>query len=297
MEQTIDTSAKDIDQAHTKRLAFAKHLYLLAESSYKLPPPNKFVSLLNLHDAVELFLCTACDYLAANTKSKIQFEEYFDSINKKLEPKQLELRLAMQRMNKARVALKHHMTFPSNDDLNEFIVNTKEFLTTNTKLVFERSLEEVSLMEFVSPEIVRLHLNNAIEHNTKGLTKEALAEIAKAWKELLFFHTTLMQTHGFMQKRSFRFRYGSNVDSEIEKFSNYTVESISDLSDSLKLIALGIDYRKYLRLVHGLPIANQSEGGQWYITFIGNLSNFSKEDIQWKINFLSETAIALSDFN
>jgi len=99
-----------------------------------------------MHDAVELFLQLASEYLNAGT-AHLVFMDYWDILNKKLAADELEQKESMRRLNKARVALKHHGTFPSDLDIESFRASTTSFFQDNTRLVFSVTLEEVSLIE------------------------------------------------------------------------------------------------------------------------------------------------------
>jgi hypothetical protein len=107
-----------------------------------------------MHDAVELFLQLSSEHLNVGTGHP-GFMDYWDVLNVKLAPKELEQKESMRRLNKARVALKHHGTFPSNLDIESFRVSTTNFFQENTPLVFGVALDDISLIEFVNPDSSR----------------------------------------------------------------------------------------------------------------------------------------------
>jgi len=115
-----------LDHTVVKRLAFTKYLYQTAVAQSRAPSPLSCASLLTMHDAVELFLQLASEHLNAGSGHP-GFMDYWDILNKKLDPNELEQKESMRRLNKARVALKHHGTFPSDLDIEAFRASVTAF--------------------------------------------------------------------------------------------------------------------------------------------------------------------------
>src|SRR6266571_312990 len=89
-----------------RRLALIRHLYRLGVVQSRLPAPLSAISILIFHDGVELFLQLASEALDAETKSKMEFMDYWGPISKKLPGGELGMNEAMRRLNKARVGFK-----------------------------------------------------------------------------------------------------------------------------------------------------------------------------------------------
>ena len=164
-----------------RRLAFVKYLYQLGIGQSRSPEPFAAAALLTFHDAIELFLQLASEYCNVG-KGHPAFLEYWDFINPKLEGGELAQKESMRRLNKARVALKHHGTLPSKLDLEAFRAATVGFFADNTPLVFGVELAEVSMVEFVQPEKARNHLAMA-----QQATKESELEVARENVALAFY--------------------------------------------------------------------------------------------------------------
>src|ERR1043165_1201358 len=109
----------------TRRLAFAKYLHNLGVVQSKLPSPIGAAAILMFHDAVEFFLQIASEHLNVG-KPQLNFIDYWDLLSSHL-PEPLSHKEAMRRMNKSRVALKHHGTTPSTEDIRAFRESTSEF--------------------------------------------------------------------------------------------------------------------------------------------------------------------------
>ena len=144
----------------TRRLAFIKYIYQTAIAQSHAPSPLSSASLLMMHDAIELFLQLASEHLNVGAKQP-GFMDYWDILNKKLAPNEVERKESMRRLNKARVALKHNGIFPSELDIESFRASTTNFFDDNTPIVFNVDLNDISLIEFVPLESSREKLNEA----------------------------------------------------------------------------------------------------------------------------------------
>jgi hypothetical protein len=118
-----------------RRLAFIRYLYRLGVEQSNAPEALAPAAVLTFHDSIELFFQLASEVLNAGG-SDLPFMKYFDALDDKLKPRTLGQRHSVQRMNKARVAIKHHGTMPSRADVEVFRVNVADFFAENTPLVF-----------------------------------------------------------------------------------------------------------------------------------------------------------------
>src|SRR5436190_6993444 len=119
-----------------QRLAFAKYLLAVGRAQVRQPEPLAAAGLLALHDAIEFANHVASEHLAATLSPRAQFLDYWDALDKVLNPRVLPERTAMERLNKARVALKHHGTMPSRLDLDSFAETAQRFFANMFPLVF-----------------------------------------------------------------------------------------------------------------------------------------------------------------
>ncbi len=93
-----------------KRLSLIKKFYQHAiEYSHK-PDPLNSISILMFHDSIELFLVLSAEFLDPTIKKNVQFNEYFEKINQKLNGDQLTQKKSIIKLNQARVSFKHYGT-------------------------------------------------------------------------------------------------------------------------------------------------------------------------------------------
>lgn len=138
-----------ISQVILKRLSFIKYLYQLGIRQSRQKTPQDSISILMFHDSIELFLQLSTEYLNASTQTNINFMEYWGIINQKLQGQQLSQKNQMNRLNKARVNLKHHGLLLNESDIESFRVNTSDFFSDNCSIVFEINFSEISLIDLI----------------------------------------------------------------------------------------------------------------------------------------------------
>lgn len=173
-----------ISPEQTRRLAFIKYLVTIGNQQVKQPEPLASAALLTFHDAVELFLQLTSEHVNAGS-SQPNFMDYWGLINPKLVPDELPQRESMRRMNKARVALKHHGTLPSRFDLEDFNASVNRFFEQSTPLVFGVSLDSVSLVDFVACDEAKASLQQATAALEAGDLRKGIEACAEAFDDLI----------------------------------------------------------------------------------------------------------------
>jgi hypothetical protein len=297
-----------LDHTTVTRLAFIRYLYQTGLTQSRAPSPLSCASLLTMHDAVELFLQLASEHLNVGTSNQA-FMDYWDVLNAKLTPKVLEQKESMRRLNKARVALKHHGTFPSDLDIEAFHLSTTSFFRDNTLLVFGIALDNISLIEFVNPNSSRQRLKDAQDQIQNGDTLAALDNVAVAFSEMIAdyedrkrsqYHTS---PFFFGQRMTFfnSFFMGlsrSPSDRKLAEFVDTVKESIESMQNAIKMLALGVDYRKYSRFKMLTPHLTRVVSGDWAIQRrLADEHKPPQEDANFCIDFVIESAIALAEFD
>jgi len=298
-------SEKNITQPTVQRLAFIKHLFNVAVEQSRQPDPLAAASVLTFHDSIELFLHLACEYLNVNLKTYTPFMGYFDL----LEPYGFTQKVAMERLNKSRVDLKHHGLLPHKQDIEGFRASAMNFFIDNTPLVFGIDFENISMINLVTYEETKARLKQAEEHKQKGELEQALVKIAYAFDQLINeFERTKHSGFGhspFFFGYDMSFESSSNMGLNIEDnpfkdfgFSNF-VKNVSDSIESMKkaieILSLGLDYRQYIRFRLLTPEIFYVNGQ--YGHRIIREEKPSKEDYEFCFNFVIDSAIHLQGFD
>jgi hypothetical protein len=299
-----------MDHSTIRRLAFIRYLYTTSISQSKAPIPLSCASILMMHDAVELFLQLATEHLNVG-ENRLNFMDYWSVLSKKL-GRDLEQKESMRRLNNARVALKHHGTFPSQLDVESFRGSTTSFFNDNTPLVFGLPLSSVSLIEFVNPESSRIKLKETESDLLKMDTLSALDKIAIAFEEMIRDYETRKCDRSYNSPfyfgRDLRFlssffmglNHGSLSSSnhKLGDFVDSVKESIEALQRAIKILALGLDYRKYSKFRRLTPNLTMLMSGEFVAHRKYSENNKpSVDDTRFCIDFVVESALVLAEFD
>lgn len=300
----------ELDQHVVRRLAFIRYLFQTGVSQSRTPAPLKCASILMLHDAIELWFQLASEHLNIGT-AQVGFMEYWSLLGPRLDPQELSQKESMRRLNKARVAMKHHGTFPSDDDIEAFRASTTSFFQENTPMVFGVNLDEVSLIEYVNPEASRALLRDAQAALARGEVLDALDKIGLAYAEMI-------RDYEESNRRSFGaspFPFGgdlrfhdafsmglnkagqSSEERKLAEFVDRVKESIEAMQDAIKMLALGVDHRKYSKFKRLTPHVARMAGGQWRTVRRASRGETAPThgDVLFCLDFVVESALALAE--
>lgn len=232
----------------------------------------------------------------------------------------------MRRLNKSRVALKHHGTLPSKLDLEAFRSATATFFEENTPTIFGAAFSSLSLTSFVVPEEARNHLEAAQAHLERGVFSEAAEEAAVAFGVMLdSFEESKRGRSGRLpfslsEDMAFLTSYDLGLDRDrlrsersladadgqhasllkIADFVDKTEASLEMMGKALRVMAVGIDYRRYSRF-RGLAGEGRTVGQvRYFRRYYGGWAPDEAPtavEAQFCVDFVIEAAVALQDFD
>ncbi len=301
-----------------KRLAYIKFLYKAAIDQSKQPEIIAYTSILTVHDAIDWFMNLACLHNKLTEKQKIAaiiakkqnhqgkniyLMDYFIILPiLKYEPE-------VSSINDLRNNLKHQFILPSQIGIAESINTAKNFFEENTKLIFSLDFNEISIIDLIAFEPIRDVLKKAIIFQSKNETENCISEISKAYYELWQIDIDFIR-----EKKQFSYidifslphlqipNLENNpelktlklyIDSIINAYNN----NFQELNDSMKIFALGIDYRKYLKLKSFIPSTSMKDkDGNYHVTKARNVENISTEDLTFAIDFIIDCALQIQKF-
>jgi len=288
-----------LDENVLKRLAFIRYLYNLAVEQSQRPEPMCSSAILTFHDSVELFLQLGSEHFGVSKKSK-NFMDYWQILK---DEKQLELgqKVSMRRLNKARVGLKHDGNLPSRLAIDDFRISVTNFFDENTPLLFGVNFFEISLIELVQSEKVKNNLLEAEEYLIKGEYENSLDEVALAFRQLI-------DDYGHRKRDEFGrspFFFGELLvfvdsvsigDSMVKTVPDEVIRSIEALQNAVKILSLGLDYRRYAKFRLLTPVVMRFPGGKYYIQRIDRKKEVTEEEVRFCIDFVIESAVLLQEF-
>jgi hypothetical protein len=233
-------------------------MYQLGADQSRQPEPYSAVSILILHDAVELFLQLAAEQLNVPTKTNTGFMEYWGFLEPKLGNDGLSQKQAMERFNRARVGFKHAGNRPSKEDIVGYRVSAANFLLENTPTVFGMEFADALLINFVKPDSARQRLMQARASQDEGNLVDALTHAAIAFYEVI--EEPQEQIGPVRLGRVSFLRLGMSQLRRIldAEETSQGIEAIADLLDALRddlqevsstvaVLGLGLDPHRFAR--------------------------------------------------
>lgn len=308
------------------RLALIRLLLDRAEEASRQAAPFSADSINRLHDVAEMWLLLGAEVLHADIKPKMPFINYWDVLSKKLDFP-LTYKAQMQRVNEARVNLKHHGNEPSQQAIEHARTAVRGLLEDETPRLFGIGLRDVSLADFVACEEARA-LVKAADEKWKQQSVEnrdiegapdvwaPLADLAEAFSALIGDYTgrkrtvtgrsvfdvvgappDLRSTRMRLRKNAGR---GSAAKEVVDAFEHYAAEvadSLSALQELTLATGLGVDLRRYGRFRLLTPRVSRASGGGRRFVVRESDPAPTDEDFEFCRDFVISTALHLAEFD
>ncbi len=170
-----------MDEKVVRQIVLARYYLHLARGEIRFLNETSTLAAINLlHEALETFLLSIIDTIDAQIKNKTSFEGYLDAIDTKLSEEQLPKRSVLVRFNKIRVAAKHHLVLPDREQTVRFFRDIEEFIERASKIVFDRSFDEIDLIGLIEKDEIQSVLYLALNEYQKEDYFGCLASVRKA---------------------------------------------------------------------------------------------------------------------
>lgn len=302
-EMTSEKSlTPSFDLMVAQRLAFVHFLYGQGVGQSDQPEPLSATAVLSFHDAVESFLLLAAEHLKVNLPTNVNFADYWDRLQLNL-PRQAQLpgKNAMIRLNKLRVALKHHGTIPSRMAIEQARGDVTTFFTDATPLVFDVEFDRIDLIDIVARKETIKILRDAQTHADIDDYVAANAGLAVAFEDILDhysqrhqlghedpfgFGPILRKFNGYSRPETFELK-PSGVIKHLEAVTN----TVAALQRAMGIVALGIDYRRYIEFDILTPQMKIYAGRQITYLMTKAQENLTEQDYQTCKRFVIEAAL------
>jgi len=293
-----------MEPTYSRRLSFIKYLFSTGLTQSHQPEPLNGASILSFHDSVELFLQLSLEKLNISKTSQ-SFMGYWEIIDKKLKNATLSQKESMRRLNKARVDLKHHGIIPSKLDIESFRATTLAFFNENCPIIFQLDFDNISLIDIIKFDRSRELLKQAKSNFEKGLIDKSLENIALSFEYLIsdyeeskrnrFRRSPFFFGESMIFLRSFHLGI-SYEDRKIKDFVDKVTESIEAIQKAIKILSFGIDYKKYVKYKSIVPSVQFAINGSPHF-YTHRETTLNKENLEFCINFIVESALKLQEFN
>lgn len=280
-----------------KRLSLVKYLYKIGiEQSRQFEAVASF-SILSLHDSIEMYLKIVAEH--KNIKSEnFNFLDYWGSIPT------LTLKESMRNLNARRVNIKHKGLLPSKADIEISRVNATDFFEQNTIILFGIEWKDISLLNLIQYDDVRHHIENAQKALDENKIENCIEFSAIAFDALISAYEETKSIYfgksPFYFGKNFNFIHPSSMstkdDRKMSEFVTQVKESIDGLQKAIKILSLGIDYKKFAKFNLLTPNIQKTIGGKHIIQGLGN-KKWTKENCQYCIDFVLDSSLKLQEFD
>ena len=296
-----------METTYLQRLSFIKYLFSIGLYQSNQPEPLYGISILSFHDSVELFLQLSLERLdTSSNKTDIKFMEYWSIIDAKLKNTPLSQKESMKGLNKSRVDLKHYGIIPSKLNIESFRATTLAFFNENCPIIFGVNFDDISLIDIIKLERPKILLKQAKEDFEKELIDKSLENLALSFEYLILDYEEskkdeLNRSPFFFGEpmanlKSFYLGGIINEDRKIKEFVDKVSKSIEEIQKAIKILSFGIDYKKYAKFQSIVPYVVFSINNE-PIFYVREGMTLSKEDLEFCINFMVESALKLQEFD
>lgn len=279
-----------------KRLAIIKHLYKIGlEQSRQVETVAAF-SILSFHDSIEMFL----KFLSENKNiksEKFNFIDYWTNIQT------LTHMESMRNLNARRVNIKHKGILPSKTDIELSRVNTTDFFNQNVITHFGVEFETISLIDLVSYENVKEHLKISQDSLDSNKIEKSIENAALAFDVLLnTYEETKIGNYRyspffFGKDLSFNSAFFMGIkDVKMSDFVDKVKESLESMQKAIKVMSLGIDYKKFVKFSLLTPSITRTLEGNHVAEIYGD-KKWTKENCQYCIDFVIDSSLKLQEFD
>ena len=306
----------DIKLGELERIALVRHLHALGVSQSRQPEPHCAAGLLTLHDAVELLLQVAAEHARIPTGVRIAFMDYWKAFSRagyNLPS------TGMQRLNDARVALKHHAVLPRRVDLVEFGSLVLTFMEAVMTAVFACPLASVSLATLLPEGEASEELKAAEEDLSTGDYESALRHCAVSMDVLVKAYEDSKRGRWYespflpgkrpihaLGRLATRLTHHKGWDDDerelrelLRKQFEELWEELEEIQTSLRIVMLGFDYRKWARFISLTPSVYHYADGHREVLQRGTPEDYeiTREDVDFCVGFVVETALRFREFD
>jgi hypothetical protein len=246
------------------------------------------ISLLLMHDAIELLMVAVLDHLNAPVNDRREFMEFWSAVekeSKKVPPD----KGRMQSLNKARVALKHHGVMPDPKEIRDMVPRVEGFFENVLREFCDVDYAAVSLSDLLQDELVRQLIAEARNNFARGEKTDAMTQLAYAFDRLNHpdgQRLPLLRTPPKPQLA----RVVDNRDNRT--YVDHLYRYFSECTAQINALTLGIDRTRWSRFHFYMPSVLWSLNGTPHTQLrSGYYDKLSVEEFEDCISFLVDYGI------
>ncbi|MBZ0097770.1 MAG: hypothetical protein K8F30_01720, partial [Taibaiella sp.] len=272
-----------------KRLVATKMLFDKARDHVASESPfSEGLGVLALQDSIEMFLRVLAEFLHAEIRDKMAFEQLLDRVSEKVVGG-LTFRSSLVQLNKSRVSFKHYGLQPNREDLEKLLNDARQFIERTAREVLSINLFEITLLELVDHTRTRNWLRMANEKLQSGDYHDSIKCSAIALGAFKHGQTDSTNKLTFHDSESWENEsYGGTLR---ELRGNQLVQQ-----EMLSLLVCGISIEEFNRFDALRPNVQFSWGGTFYISGTNESDVIDVRDAEFTLKFVLEYILRLRKF-
>jgi hypothetical protein len=271
-------------------------LYGLGVDQSHKPEPFAAVAVLTFHDACEMFLQIAAEHNGITPSKRSDFLDYWTLFEQQARL-QVTSKVSMDRLNRARVNLKHGGVLPAHNEIAGFRAAVTSFLDDNALSLLGVNLNDVSLTSMIRSDDVRGPLERAETTLLAGNLQGVMEEVARAFTVSLRRFESRPRSSAYPWGRSYSLRSANaNLFSafrEIDEIRRSLDRVVDVFAEAITVVAYNLDFDSYLMFKTHAPVVHEIPGGNMIVEWTANRQPTEPEVVQRCLNFVIDTAIRL----
>jgi hypothetical protein len=275
-----------------RRLVHAK--YILERASSIQAERNEMsvsISVLLMHDAVELLMLAVLDHLNAPANSKREFKDFW-SLVKQATGKDAPDRIPMDKLNQIRIGFKHKGALPNPAEAADLLARTRGFFENVLSIFCSQSYDSISLIDLVPDIEIRKRIAEARQKFLKGDKDNAMVDLQIAFHDLQHPKDKVIPRIKAPKPPS--------LPSELKRagWENY-LQSLHSFMESsataTNALMLGVDPLQYANFVAIGPNVQWTFAGTPSVALWRTYEDFTIEKFDDLISFLIDYALKVSE--
>jgi len=281
-----------------RRICLARHLYELGINGLKSANELYVFSASNLmQDAVEVFLVAAADFLGVSILPNSNFEGYFTSINKKIDPKELPFKNKLVRLNKIRVNSKHYGIQPDREECERLSLSVREFFEEVSDSILGVNFATISTVDLLEDGETK----NLLLEAKDQLNKKEYANCSITCRKAIYLeierhydisgYNTEEPPRGFlsgiMSDAPYFARNKKYIEENVSCPTDFIVFDHSHLDQ--RLLKLSVNNTAFWNIWRLTPEVYKKQSGEWVVKH--ELDKLETESLKENIEYIFNTTV------
>jgi len=249
------------------------------------------ISLLLIHDAIELLMLAVLDHRNIKAKERREFMDFWTDIKQAGLPVPPD-DIPMRSLNKLRVGLKHHGNLPNSQTVRDLLPRARGFFENVLKSYCDLDYEDVSLIDLIADEEVREILKVARQKFIEGDKTTAMTDLKVAFHKIEHPGGKGLPKLHAPRKPSLP----SQIDREVGPYLEQLHDFLDRCATRTNLLTIGVDLRRYADFTRSGPALLWSVTGKYQAQHsVMGYEHVSSEKFDGFIAFLIDYALKVSE--